>query len=460
MTKVKIGLEIHGYLSTKEKLFCKCSADYKTTTVNTNICPICTGQPGSKPMLPNKTAMDKVIAISLMLGAKINPKVIWQRKHYDWPDLPKGFQSTISGAHSIPVSENGNFVDIDITEAHLEEDPARWDPVTGNVDYNRCGVPLIEIVTEPQFKDSKQVIKWVNQLLRTLGYIGAVDTDAGIKADVNVSVNVNGKQGNRVEVKNINSIDSMAKAIEYEIIRQEEVLKQGKRVVMETRAYEDHSQETVSMRSKENAADYRFIPDPDLPIVNISKKHVDQIRSELPELPHLKVQRFIKEYKINDYTADVLTANLDIANFFELILNKVKDVKLVSSWVTVELLRVLNWNKKTLSEVDVKAEHFVELLSLLKSGKLTELTAKKMLNDFVPKSFDPSKKVKSVGRITDKSDIEKWCKQVMSKNKKAVDDYKNGEKNSFNFLLGQVMILSDRRADSKIVREVILKLLK
>lgn len=460
MNAAKIGLEIHGYLSTKEKLFCTCSADYKNAETNTNICPICTGQPGAKPMLPNEVALDKVIAIALMLGCKINPKVIWQRKHYDWPDMPKGYQSTISGAHSIPVAEHGEFLGIGITESHLEEDPAKWDPVTGNVDYNRSGVPLIEIVTDPDFKDKKQVQQWLTNLLRTLGYIGAVDTDAGIKADVNVSVKVNGKQGNRVEVKNINSIDSITKAIDYEIARQTEVLEKGEKVVMETRAFNDATNETVSMRSKEKAADYRFIPDPDLPIIEIKKNKVKEIESSLPELPHMKVQRFIKQYKIDKYTAGVLTENLDISKFFEQVLNKVKDVKLTSQWVTTELLRILNWNKKTLSEVNIDVNHFIILLTLIKQKKLTELAAKKMLNDFIPKSFDPNSKLKSTARISNTAEIEKWCKEAMKNNLKAVEDYKKGEKNSFNFLIGQVMKLSQRRADFQIVREVLTKLLK
>ena len=190
----KIGLEIHGYLITQEKLFCKCPTNYRDEKPNTNICPICTGQPGSKPMLPNSEALKKVIAISLMLGCKINTDVVWQRKHYDWPDLPKGYQDTTSGAYSIPVGENGEYLGIRIHHCHIEEDPARWDPETGTIDYNRCGMPLIEIVTEPDFKSSKEVREWLNQLLITLSYIKAVNADAGIKADVNVSEKVNGKQ--------------------------------------------------------------------------------------------------------------------------------------------------------------------------------------------------------------------------------------------------------------------------
>ena len=197
---VKIGLEIHGYLNTSEKLFCDCNAVHgaKLTKPNTNICPICTGQPGAKPMLPNKDAISKAIQICLILGCKINPKLIWQRKHYDWPDLPKGYQSTISGTYAIPVGEKGKFSNIRITEAHLEEDPASWNPKTGEVDYNKSGYPLIEIVTEPDFKSSSEVTEWMKQIVKILTYAKIIDKNLGVKADVNVSI----EKGERIEIKN------------------------------------------------------------------------------------------------------------------------------------------------------------------------------------------------------------------------------------------------------------------
>lgn len=215
---LKIGLEIHGYIDTREKLFCSCKAEHgaKHAKPNTNICPVCTGQPGAKPMAPNSEAVKKAIQIGLILGCKINEKFPWQRKHYDWPDMPKGYQNTLSGPHAIPVGIKGKFEGIRITECHLEEDPAAWNPKTGEVDYNRSGSPLIEIVTEPDFKSSEQVIEWLKQLLTTLDYIKAIDKNAGIKADVNVSVD----NGVRVEVKNINSLKKIQKAIEYEFSRQ------------------------------------------------------------------------------------------------------------------------------------------------------------------------------------------------------------------------------------------------
>jgi aspartyl-tRNA(Asn)/glutamyl-tRNA(Gln) amidotransferase subunit B len=457
--KPKIGIEIHGYLTTKEKLFCKSSADYKNADANTNICPICTGQPGCKPMAPNLKALEKCIAIALMLDCKINSILTWQRKHYDWPDLPKGYQNTISGASSVPVGEKGKFNDIGITECHLEEDPAKWDPETGTVDYNRCGVPLIEIVTEPEFNSSKQVREWLNQLLVLLSYIKAVDKDAGIKADINVSVNANGKQGERVEIKNLNSMYSIEKAIDHEILRQSNLLEKGEKVLRETRTFNDNSRTTTAMRSKEQAEDYRFIPDPDLPIIEISEELIKKIQSSLPESPNAKIKRFIKEYKIDDATAKVLASNIALANFFDEIV-KQADAKLASYWVTIELLRVLNYNKKSLEEVDIKPEHFIELLNAVDKKAVTELAAKQILNEFIPKSFSPSSKLIKAAVIDDKSDLEKICQHVIKKNKQAVDDYKSGNEKSIFFLMGEVMKATQKRADSKVALEILKKLLK
>src|SRR3989338_5428058 len=218
--KPKIGLEIHGYIQTNEKLFCNCKAIHgaKVTSPNTNICPICTAQPGSKPMLPNSVALNKIIGIALILNCKVNNNLNFQRKHYSWPDLPKGYQNTISGAHAIPNAQDGKFLGIKIKECHLEEDPAAWNPKTGQIDYNRSGSPLIEIVTEPEFNSSEQITDWLKQLKANLSYIKAIDKSAGLKADVNISLPE--KNGVRIEIKNVNSIKNIQKAVEYEIQRQ------------------------------------------------------------------------------------------------------------------------------------------------------------------------------------------------------------------------------------------------
>src|SRR3989344_4164927 len=216
--KGMIGLEIHCYLLTREKLFCTCKASReKGLKVNTLICPICTGMPGAKPMLPNRTAVEKAVQIGLMLNCKINKELIWQRKHYDWPDMPKGYQNTLSGKYAVPVGEKGKFKGIGISSMHLEEDPASWDPETGEIDYNRSGLPLVEIITEPDFETSGEVMDWLTKLVHNLSYLKAVDANAGIKVDTNV--NIKGKT-EKVEIKNISSIEDIGKAIDYELERQ------------------------------------------------------------------------------------------------------------------------------------------------------------------------------------------------------------------------------------------------
>jgi len=449
---LKIGLEIHGYLQTKEKLFCTCKAEHglKKVSPNMNICPICTGYPGSKPMLPNAEAIKKIIQIGLMLGCKINKQFLWQRKHYSWPDLPKGYQTTISGSYSIPVGEKGEFLGIKIREVHLEEDPAKWDPETGCIDYNRSGMPLVEIVTEPDFKSAEQVSLWLKQLILTLSYIKALDKDAGIKSDVNVST-----YGDRIEVKNVNSISSIVEAINYEAKRQEK----EKPLKKETRAWLPEKKETVKMRSKEEAADYRFIPEPDLPIIKLEEKEIQQIKSSLPESPAEKLNKLIKKHKLGNKEAEILTSNLELVEFFEKVSEKIPPA-FALSWVTIELLRVLNYNKKTLDQVDIKPEHFIELLELVKSKKITELKAKNILNDFIPKSHSPKSEAKKSQRITDKKELSEIIEKVLQKNRQAVEDFKQGKKEALNFLMGEIMKASERRADFKTSLEILKEKLK
>ena len=446
----KIGLEIHGYLLTNEKLFCACKSEHglKHSKPNTNICAICTAQPGAKPMLPNKTAVNKVIQIALILGCKINEKLVWARKHYDWPDLPKGYQNTISGPYAIPVGEKGKFLGIRITEAHLEEDPAAWNPKTGEIDYNRSGSPLIEIVTEPDFKNSEQVISWLKQLLTTLSYIKAIDKNLGIKADVNVSVS----GGARIEIKNINSLKNIKTAIEYELQKQKKQLPK----VQETKMFDESKAITIKMRSKEQAQDYRFISDPDLPIIKIEKSRVEKIKSALPETPSEKLKKIVKKYKIEKTSAETLTKKLEIVEFFEKIIEKANP-KLAVRWVTEELLSVLNYNKKELEDVEIKPEHFIELLKLIEDKTITELKAKDILRSWKEKSLSPKQEIKKFSQISDKKEIQKLAQKVIKENSKAVEDYKSGKKQSLNFLIGQVMRASDKRADFEMARDVLVK---
>ena len=447
-----IGLEIHGYLETKEKLFCRCKNhhDMKLIKPNTNICPICTGQPGAKPQLPNKSAIDKLIQIGLMLDCKINEKFLFQRKHYSWPDMPTGYQKTVSGAYSIPVAEKGKFLGIRITEAHLEEDPAAWNPDKGTVDYNRAGAPLVEIVTEPDFKSAEEVETWLRQLILTLSYIKALNKDAGIKADVNV--NINGLTA-RAEIKNVNSIKEIVKSIKSELARHEK----EKPIKQETRRWNSVKNKTELMRTKEQQADYRFIPDPDLPAIKITKKRTEQIEKQLPETPQEKLDKIIKKHKINKKDAEILTQNLEIVEFFEKIIEKINP-NFALPWITIELLGILNHHKKTLDEVDIKFEHTVELLQLLKNKKITPLQAKDIMRKFIPKSTSPKKQKIKV--ISDDKKLLKIIKTILKNNKKTIEDYKSGNKQAINFLIGKVMQATNKSADYQVVRKILEKELK
>ncbi|HLC54634.1 MAG TPA: Asp-tRNA(Asn)/Glu-tRNA(Gln) amidotransferase subunit GatB [Candidatus Nanoarchaeia archaeon] len=448
-----IGLEIHTYLVTKEKLFCRCSASRERgLEPNVNVCPTCTGQPGAKPFAPNSEAVKMAVKIGLMLGCKINNRMKWMRKHYSWPDLPKGYQTTMSGAHATPLGIDGAFENIRISSMHLEEDPASWEPQTGRVDYNRSGLPLVEIVTAPEFHFSEEVVEWLHKLVHALAYLKVADTNAGIKVDVNVNL-ISPKKTERVEIKNITSIEAIGKAITYELERQSQ---EGS--VRETRRFDEAKSKTVSMRSKEKEDDYRFIAEPDLQDVVLDKNIVNELKENLPELPEVKLKKLITKHKIDKKNAEVLAKNIDIAEFFEKV---VKDGGMKADfalhWITGELLRVLNWNKKMLHEVDIKAEHFIELLKMVEKRAITELQAKEILNKFVPKSFSPSN---AKGKISDRKDLEIVVKKIIENNQKAAEAYRKGDEKILNYLMGEVMKATQRRADYKIARAMLEKMLK
>ncbi len=450
--KGMIGLEIHTYLVTKEKLFCRCIASReKGLRSNVNICPICCGQPGAKPMLPNEEAVKQAVRIGLMLGCKINKEMKWQRKHYDWPDLPKGYQNTISGAYAMPIGVNGEFHGIGIWSMHLEEDPAAWEPDTGCVDYNRSGLPLVEIITAPDFTSSEGVVNWLKILLHNLAYLKSVDNNAGIKCDVNVNIR---DKTERVEIKNLNSIENIQRAIEYELDRQS---KEGSE--RETRRFDDAKGKTIRMRGKEEAEDYRFISDPDLRDIVLDDKIIDDMKKSLPEPPERKLEKIIKKYKISGKDAEVLIQHVDIAEFFEKVVEKV-DAKFALPWITVELFRFLNYNDINLDRVDIKVEHFVELLEAVKSGKISVLKGKQILNQFYPKSFSIKGVVEKESKISDKKELEKIALEVVKENPKVVSDYNSGEEKAFNYLMGEIMKKTNRRADFNATREVLKEMLK
>ncbi len=446
MVEIKCGLEIHGYINVqnKTKLFCNCAIE-EDAKPNTNICPICTAMPGSKPMLPNKQAVDKTIAIALMLGCKINKRLLFQRKHYSWPDLPAGYQKTMSGSYSVPVGENGKFL-------------GKWDPLTGNVDYNRSGFPLVEIVTKPDFKSSKQVREWLKSLITTLNYIKAIDKNAGVKADTNVSI---GPKFNRVEVKNVNSFKNIVKTIEYEILRQEKEINEGKTIKQQTRAFNEKHETTVFMRLKETAADYMFIPEPDIPVIKLTDNYIKKIKDGLPERPDEKIKRFVTEYKIKKEDAFVLCSDIILSELFEKITKKV-NANIAARWLRFELLRVLNYNKKELSETEINEKHVIDLLKLVENKKITETTAQKILENLAKKPFNVTNYVKKhkLEAISGVEKLEKICKDVIKQHEKVVSDYKKGRKEALNFLVGQVMRATKGKASPKELKQIFIKLLR
>jgi aspartyl-tRNA(Asn)/glutamyl-tRNA(Gln) amidotransferase subunit B len=451
----KIGLEIHVYVNVenRKKLFCTCTID-PNASVNTTICPICTAQPGSKPMLPNKEAIYKIIKTALMLNCKINSELIWQRKHYDWPDLPKGYQNTMSGSYAVPVGERGNFLGIGITECHLEEDPARWDPVSGCVDYNRSGYPLIEIVTNPDFKDQSEVRQWLKKLITTLSYVDATKKSMGVKCDVNVSI---APKYDRVEIKNVNSFSGIIGAIEYELERQQKEVSKGKKIKQQTRQW--NGQRTSFMRSKEDALDYMFIPDPDLPVVVIDQKLLSEIKKELPEKPEQKLKKLLKA-GVEKTTAEVIATDLPLSELFERLTKKVKPTT-VANWIRKELLRMLNRIEKDVVDVELNELHLIELLTLLELNKITENVGRKILKEYIKKPFSPKEYVQKhkLRAISGKNELEKLCKEAIIKHTKPVHDYKAGRENALDFLVGQVMRATSGKASPHELKELFKKLL-
>jgi aspartyl-tRNA(Asn)/glutamyl-tRNA(Gln) amidotransferase subunit B len=450
--KFKIGLEIHVYINieNRQKLFCTCAVDIDAEP-NTTICPICTAQPGAKPMLPNSDAVNKVIKTALMLGCKVNKELIWQRKHYDWPDLPKGYQNTMSGSYAVPVGVGGSFLGVGITECHLEEDPARWDPESGCVDYNRSGYPLIEIVTEPDFVSVSQVKDWLRSLMTTLGYVDAVTREMGVKCDVNVSI---GPEFRRVEVKNVNSFSSIIHAIEHEIVRQgEEGVKE-----QQTRQWNEEAGVTKFMRSKEHALDYMFIPDPDLPVVVINSEMLSKIKMELPEKPEDKLKKLLKA-GVEKTTAGVISTDLPLSELFERLSEKVK-ASVVGNWIRKELLRLMNERDVGFLELGLVEKNVLELLQLLECGKITEQVGREILRKMVSKPFSPVEYVKNekLGVIVGVGELETLCKEVVKKNPGPVEDYRNGKEEALNFLVGQVMRASKGKAKPQELKEIFRKL--
>ncbi|MCZ3366008.1 MULTISPECIES: Asp-tRNA(Asn)/Glu-tRNA(Gln) amidotransferase subunit GatB [Methanobacterium] len=437
---MKCGLEIHVQLETDSKLFCDCRTNYQDAPANTNICYVCLNQPGAKPYPPNEDAVNGAIKIALMLGCKIaENETYFMRKHYDYPDLSSGYQRT-----SIPIGYEGNLNGIRIREVHLEEDPGQYKPDLGVVDFNRSGIPLIEIVTEPDMTSPEEARTFLRELIRVLEYSGSARGEGTMRADVNISI----EGGKRAEIKNVNSIRGAYKALKYEIIRQKNLLRRGVEIKQETRAFLESQMITVPMRLKEEADDYRYIPDPDLPPMVAEEEQIEGIKENMPEPPHIKSERFIEEYGIAEEYSKVITSELALADAYEEIAKKI-DPSFAALWMRDELKRVLNYNKMGFADSGITTDNIVELLKLIQDKKVTPKAAKKIIEKMPKNKDSPAEIAEELGLIgvSDEESVLKAVKQAIDENPQAVSDYHEGKKGAMNFLIGQVMRLTRGKAD-------------
>ncbi len=480
MTKYKpvIGLEIHVQLQTKTKMFCSCSADAFNAPPNTHICPVCTGQPGVLPVI-NETAVEYAVKAALALNFKVHEYSRFDRKNYFYPDLPKGYQIT---QYFFPLATEG-WIQIDgengpkkirLRRLHIEEDAGKLvheeDSLEKGslVDYNRSGLPLIEIVTEPDISSPKEARLFLEKLRAIVRYLGVSSGDmekGALRCDANISVidEETGKRSNRVEVKNINSFKFVEKALEYEFSRIVNAMKNGLDIPQETRGWSMRDKKTISMRSKEEESDYRYFPEPDLPPLFLSKEYIEEIRKTLPELPDQKRDRFIKEYGIPEYDASVLTSDKSLSDFYEATVKLTGQPKETSNWIMSQLLRFMNEeNIENVWDTNIKPQHFKELFNLIDSGKITSNIAKDVFREVFKTGKSPSEIVrdKNLEVVTDESLIKQIIKKAMEENPKAVEQYKNGKKGVLGYFIGQVMKATKGKADPKTVQRITARLLE
>jgi aspartyl-tRNA(Asn)/glutamyl-tRNA(Gln) amidotransferase subunit B len=448
--KTIIGFEIHEQIATKTKLYCDSPTDYRGAEPNTNVCEVCTGMPGSKPHPVNQEAIDAAVEIALMLDCEIVKDPVYiQRKHYDYPDLPSGYQRT-----SLPIGKNGSLGGVGIWEVHLEEDPGKYEPKSGKVDYNRSGVPLVEIVTAPDLTSPEVARRFLRELVKVLQYTGKVRTEGGtMRTDTNISL----EGGARVEIKNINSVKGAYKALKFEITRQKNLRKRGQAVKRETRAFVEAQMITKAMRTKEEADDYRYIPDPDIPPLLITDSKIDEIKSIMPETPQMKEKRFAKDYKIKPHDAFVLSSELELAKAFEEVAKEV-DPDHAARWMVRDLKRVLEYNNLTFKESSITTRQLIELFNMIKSHEITVKTGQKIIEILVERPHSPSEIVAELGlgKIKDGNIVEQAVEEALKENPKAVDDYLEGTEGALNYVVGQVMRKTKGRADPATV----LKMLK
>ncbi|MFN4133375.1 MAG: Asp-tRNA(Asn)/Glu-tRNA(Gln) amidotransferase subunit GatB [Candidatus Hadarchaeales archaeon] len=448
--KVRIGFEVHQQLATQTKMYCRCPTNYQDVPPNTNICPICTGMPGAKPLPPNKRAVEAAVEIALMLGCRVisGETIYIQRKHYDYPDLPSGYQRT-----SLPIARDGELGGVRIREVHLEEDPGQYNPGAGTVDYNRSGVPLVEIVTEPDISSPEEARRFLRLLTRVLEYTGKVRPEAGgaMRADVNISL----EGGGRVEVKNINSVHGAYKALKFEMMRQRDRLRRGEKVERETRAFLETQMITVPMRAKEMEEDYRYIPDPDIFPLILDAAEVERIKEKMPEPPHLREARLVKEYGIPQRVATIIIGEKELADFFEEVAREVNP-SFAATWVVTKLKKVLNYMGLQAKEIKFTPGQFARLLKMVESGGITPEQGELVLREMAKSPAEPGDVAERLGFVPlQEEELEKFVSDVIRDNAGAVNDYLAGKAEALDFLVGKVLAITRKRADPRKVRALL-----
>lgn len=464
-----IGLEVHAELSTDSKIFCDCSTSFGAPP-NTHTCPICLGHPGVLPVV-NKQAVEFAIKAALALNCEISTETKFDRKNYFYPDLPKAYQIS---QYDKPIGKNG-WIEIEvegkkkkirINRLHLEEDAGKsTHSEFGDgtlVDFNRVGVPLIEIVSEADMRSPEEARAYLEKLKAIIQYTGVSDVkmeEGSLRCDANISLRPEGQKafGTKTELKNMNTFKGVQRALEYEVRRQTRVLKSGENVVQETLRWNEEKGITVSMRSKEEAHDYRYFPDPDLVDMIIDQDWIDRIRAELPELPDARKKRYIEQYELSDYDAEILTSSKAMADFFEATLEYTKDAKAVANWIMGDLLRHLNEEGIELEESKVNPKLLGEMVQMIEKGTISGKIGKTVFKEMLQSGKDPQTIVKEKGlvQITDEAALAKIVQTVIENNPKSVEDYRSGKQQAIGFLVGQVMKETKGKANPQIVNKLI-----
>ena len=468
-----IGLEVHVELATKTKIFCGCSTEFGGEP-NTHTCPVCTGMPGSLPVL-NKKVVEYAMAVGLAANCRIHQYCKFDRKNYFYPDNPQNYQISqlyLPICHDgwIEIEAGGEKKKVRIHEIHMEEDAGKlihddWEDCS-LVDYNRSGVPLIEIVSEPDMRSAEEVIAYLEQLRMIAQYVGASDCklqEGSMRADVNLSVREKGSDtfGTRTEMKNLNSFKAIARAIEGEQARQIDLLEEGRPVIQETRRWDDNKGESYPMRSKEDAQDYRYCPDPDLPPVEISDAWMEEIRSSLPELQPAKKARYMEEFQLPAYDASILTESKKLADLFEETVALGARPKKVSNWLMVETLRLLKENSMEPEQIRFTPENLKKLIALTEDGSVNSSVAKEVFEQMFRDNVDPEAYVEEHGlkTVNDAGALEAVVKKVLENNPKVVEEYRGGKEKVLGFLVGQVMKEMKGKANPAMAGELLKKLM-